>query len=229
MDQRPDTMLTLMAHLFRSHPWHGVSIGDRAPDVVTAYIEMTPTDSVKYELDKDTGLLKVDRPQRYSSVCPTLYGFLPQTFSAEKSAEFCMKQTARKNISGDGDPLDVCVLSEKPIGKSNILVHAIPIGGIRMIDGDEADDKIVAVMVNDGTFGDMRDISQCPKKLVERLRHYFLTYKQHPDAKDAACEIVNIYDRLEAAEVIRRAREDYLAHYSHISELLEATLHVAST
>lgn len=217
-------MWTLMQHLFRAHPWHGVPIGDRAPDVVTAYIEMTPSDTVKYEIDKETGLLKVDRPQRYSSACPTLYGFVPQTYCADRSGLFCAERTGRTGIVGDGDPLDICVLSEKPIRKSNLLVRAIPIGGLRMIDGTEADDKIVAVMEDDETFGDMRDISECPKRLIDRLRHYFLTYKQSPDDLDHACEITDIYDRAEAREVILRSREDYLRAFSDIGALLKARL-----
>jgi len=210
----------LLSLLYRAHPWHGVTIGDRAPDVVNAYIEMCPTDPVKYELDKDTGLLKVDRPQRFSSTCPTLYGFIPQTYCAERSGAFCAEKTGRKGITGDGDPLDICVLTEKPIRKSNVLLRAIPIGGLRMIDGHEADDKIVAVMMDDETFGEMRTITDCPKRLIDRLRHYFLTYKQAPDATDNVCEITHVYDHTEAREVIIRGREDYLRRFHNINKLL---------
>lgn len=224
MSSTNEPLSVLMGLLFRAHPWHGVAIGERAPDVVTAYIEMTPTDTVKYELDKDTGLLKVDRPQKFSSTCPTLYGFVPQTYCAERSGAFCAEKTGRPNIIGDGDPLDICVLSEKPIRKSNVLVHAIPIGGLRMIDGNEADDKIIAVMVDDETFGEMRDISECPKRLIDRLRHYFLTYKQAPDSSDQVCEITHVYDRTEAREVIVRGREDYLHRFSDVHKLLNEAL-----
>ncbi len=209
-----------MSLLYCGHPWHGVPIGERAPEIVTAYIEMSPTDTVKYELDKDTGLLKVDRPQKFSSTCPTLYGFVPQTYCAEKSGAFCSERTGRPNIVGDGDPLDICVLTEKPIRKSNVLLQAIPIGGLRMIDGNEADDKIIAVMMDDETFGEMRTINDCPKRLIDRLRHYFLTYKQAPDAIDQACEITHVYDRDEAREVIVRGREDYLRRFANISNML---------
>ncbi|MFA6239365.1 MAG: inorganic pyrophosphatase [Candidatus Hydrogenedentales bacterium] len=216
-----DDFTNVMGHLFASHPWHGIPIGERAPEIVTTYIEMTPTDPVKYEIDKHSGLLKVDRPQRYSSVCPTLYGFVPQTYCGERSAEFCSLKTGRPDIVGDRDPLDICVLTEKPIRKSDILLQAIPIGGLRMLDGSEADDKIVAVMANDETFGDLRDISECPPRLLERLRHYFLTYKQAPDSKEAVCEITHVYDRTEALEVIRRSSEDYLAKFSGIAEIVK--------
>ncbi len=220
MGEYKETLSAVISLLYRAHPWHGVPIGDRAPDVVTAYIEMSPTDTVKYELDKGTGLLKVDRPQKFSSTCPTLYGFIPQTYCAERSGAYCSERTGRPNIIGDGDPLDICILTEKPIRKSNVLIQAIPIGGLRMLDGNEADDKIIAVMVDDETFGDMREIEDCPKRLVDRLRHYFLTYKQAPDAQDKACEITHVYSRLEAREVIIRGREDYLRRYANIGNLL---------
>ena len=99
-----------VSQLFKRHPWHGVSIGAEAPALVTCYIEIVPTDTVKYELDKTTGHLKIDRPQKYSSVCPTLYGLLPQTYCGERVAEACRQRTGRPNIVGDGDPLDICVL-----------------------------------------------------------------------------------------------------------------------
>lgn len=219
LDQN-EPVSSLLSLLYRAHPWHGVHIGDRAPDVVNAYIEMCPTDPVKYELDKDTGLLKVDRPQRFSSTCPTLYGFIPQTYCAERSGAYCAEKTGRKGITGDGDPLDICVLTEKPIRKSNVLLRAIPIGGLRMIDGHEADDKIIAVMMDDETFGEMRTIADCPKRLIDRLRHYFLTYKQAPDATDTVCEITHVYDHTEAREVIIRGREDYLRRFHNINKLL---------
>jgi inorganic pyrophosphatase len=139
-------MPTLFPSAFRAHPWHGVELGAGAPAIVTAYIEIVPTDTVKYEIDKATGLLKVDRPQRFSNVCPTLYGFLPRTLCADRVGAYCGEQTGRTGIVGDGDPMDVCVLTEKSIGHGDLLVQAIPIGGLRMIDANEADDKIIAVM-----------------------------------------------------------------------------------
>src|SRR5690242_8802254 len=129
----------LLSPLFRAHPWHGVPIGAEAPAVLTVYVEIVPTDSVKYEVDKPTGYLMVDRPQKYSSYCPSLYGFIPQTYSAECVAEKAIQRTGRQAIVGDGDPLDICVLTERPIPHGDILVEAIPIGGFRMIDGNEAD------------------------------------------------------------------------------------------
>ncbi len=198
---------------FRAHPWHGVPLGPEAPRIVTAYIEITQTDTVKYEVDKDTGLLRLDRPQQYSNVCPSPYGFLPQTLCAERVAELCAQRTGRQGIVGDGDPMDVCVLTEKEISHSDLLLTAIPIGGLRMIDGAEADDKILAVLQDDAVYGRLHDVSQIPDSLVDRLRHYFLTYKQAPDRAARVVEITHVYGRDEAREVIQRSAEDYQRHF----------------
>lgn len=197
----------------RAHPWHGVPMGDDAPRVVTAYIEIVPTDTVKYELDKPTGILKIDRPQLYSNVCPSLYGFVPRTLCAGEVGRLCAERTGRAGIVGDGDPLDICVLTEKTVAHPDILVRAIPIGGLRMIDGSEADDKIVAVLSGDAVYEGLAEIGQLPASLLDRLRHYFLTYKQAPDRRLEAVEIAAVYGRSEAHEVIRRAHSDYLAEF----------------
>src|SRR5687768_18609779 len=106
---------------YKSHPWHGVAIGDGAPDIVTAFIEITPSDTVKYEMDKESGILKVDRPQLYSNVVPALYGFIPQTYCMEEVAALCAEQTGMLHIEGDGDPLDILVLTEHRIVHGDIL------------------------------------------------------------------------------------------------------------
>jgi inorganic pyrophosphatase len=208
--------------LFQSHPWHGVPIGKDAPSVVTAYIEIVPTDTVKYELDKVTGLLRVDRPQKYSNFCPSLYGLIPQTLCADEVAALSAARTGHPGIVGDADPLDICVLTERSISHGNILVRAIPIGGMRMLDRDEADDKVVAVLEGDATYGHIREISDCPPVVIDRLRHYFLTYKQAPDALTAACEITHVYGRAEAIDVIKRSQADYLARYAQLAEMLKS-------
>jgi inorganic pyrophosphatase len=105
------------------------------------------------------------------------------------------------------------VLTEKPIAHGNLLVEAIPIGGLRMLDGDEADDKIVAVLRNDAGYGAYGDIAAVPRALLDRLRHYFLTYKQAPDRLTRVVEITDVYGRDEAHAVIRRSQEDYLAAF----------------
>lgn len=214
----------LLGLLLRSHPWHGVAIGADAPAVVTTYIELVPSDTVKYELDKATGLLKIDRPQKFSNVCPTLYGFIPRTLCAGRVGAFCAEKTGRAGIVGDGDPLDVCVLTEKPIPRGDILLQAIPIGGLRMIDSNQADDKIVAVMRQDAVYGGWQDLADCPASLVDRLRHYFLTYKEPPASTEHRTEITHVYDRLEAHEVIVRSQEDYKAQFGDLEGMLSAVL-----
>jgi inorganic pyrophosphatase len=195
--------------LFKSHPWHGISIGDNAPEIVTAFIEIVPTDTVKYEIDKTTGYLKIDRPQKFSNVVPTLYGFIPQTYCDEKVAEYAAMKSGKQVVKGDGDPLDICVLSEKTITHGDIILQAIPIGGFRLIDKGEADDKIIAVMRSDEVFESWKDISDCTAAVIDRLKHYFLTYKNLPGAERPTCEITHIYGREEAYEVIKRSRADY--------------------
>lgn len=205
---------------YKSHPWHGVFIGDSAPDVVTTFIEVVPTDTVKYEVDKSTGYLKVDRPQKYSNVLPALYGFIPQTFAGASVAEYCSSKTGLENIVGDGDPMDICVLTERNITHGDILLQAIPIGGFRMIDGGEADDKIIAIMKGDEIYQDWHDIADCPESLVTRLKHYFLTYKDMPGQETPRCVITHIYNREEALEVIRRSRADYIRTFGRLEHKL---------
>ncbi len=204
---------------YKSHPWHGVSIGDESPDIVTTYIECVPTDTIKYEVDKVSGYLKVDRPQKFSNVIPALYGFIPQTYCGDKVAELCNQRNWRTDIVGDGDPIDVCVLTEKHIPHGDLLVTAIPIGGFRMIDGNEADDKIIAVMKQDEVFRHYKDLSDCPIAFIERLRHYFLTYKDMPGHVKKT-EITHTYGREEAHEVIRRSQTDYHTKFGKIETKL---------
>src|SRR6187200_2000564 len=95
---------------FRPHPWHGLDAGPEPPEVLNAYIEITPFDMMKYEIDKVSGYLRVDRPLRSSAQPPTLYGFVPRTYCDER-----MRRLAPGTKRGDGDPLDICVLSERAI------------------------------------------------------------------------------------------------------------------
>jgi len=203
-----DELDKLLDVMFQAHPWHGVAPGDPA-DVVQAFIEIVPTDTVKYELDKPSGHLRIDRPQRFSSQPPTLYGFIPQTYCGKRVGQRCSERIGKAGIRGDGDPMDICVLTEKSIAQGNFLLRARPIGGLRMLDGEEADDKIVAVLERDMAYGDLRDIADCPKGLIERLRHYFLTYKQMPGEKAREVRIAEVYDRVEAVEVLRLSLQDY--------------------
>ncbi len=208
----------LLRQLFKPHPWHGIPIGDRAPEVVAAYIEIVPLDTVKYEIDKATGYLRVDRPQRFSNVCPSLYGFVPRTYCGERTAALCRERTGRE-VAGDGDPLDICVLTERALSHGDLLVQAVPVGGFRLVDRGEADDKIVAVLEDDSVFGGHRDVSDLPAAQLARLEHYFLTYKQPPGGREVDVEIAEVYGRRDAWAVIEAARDDYRAAYGD----LEAT------
>jgi len=181
---------------------------------VNAYIEIVPTDAVKYELDKASGHLRVDRPQRFSSMSPTLYGFIPQTYCGREVAELCEQRTGRAGIEGDKDPMDICVLSEKAFAHGSFFLHARPIGGLRMIDRNQADDKIIAVLESDLAYGKFEEIGDVPHGLVDRLKHYFLSYKQLPSEKEKRVEIIDVYDRTEALDVITRSLRDYESEFS---------------
>jgi inorganic pyrophosphatase len=193
----------------RSHPWHGLSLGDDAPKIVNCFIEIVPSDTVKYELDKETGILMIDRPQQYSSMCPTLYGLLPRTYAGPLVADYCSQKTGMKNIVGDGDPMDICVLTEYHLPRGDIFLKARPIGGLRLLDGNEADDKIIAVLIGDILYENVEDINDCPEHILERLRHYFLTYKDSPETKEKKVQITHTYGVEEAYEIINLSRQDY--------------------
>jgi len=200
---------------YQLHPWHGISAGDTAPNQVTAFIEIVPTDTVKYEIDKPSGWMKVDRPQVFAVSVPAMYGFVPQTYCGERIADLCMQRTNRLGVKGDGDPLDILVLSEKQVSSGGILVQAIPIGGLLMIDKNEADDKIIAVMKDDAVYGNITDIAQLSNGQLNKLKHYFLTYKDMPDAPDKKVEIAEVYGRERAKEVISKSIADYAANFGN--------------
>ncbi len=190
---------------WRRHPWHGLRARrDDAPeDVVQVFIEMTPADTVKYELDKNSGFMMVDRPQRTTSSPPALYGFIPRTYCDTEVAKRCPDVDV-----ADQDPLDICVYSERHITRGDILLNARVVGGIQMIDGGEADDKIIAVLENDNIWGDVQDIADLPPIKIERLQHYFTTYKMEP-GKELDIKVDFVYDKAEALAVIEAAEKDY--------------------
>jgi inorganic pyrophosphatase len=188
---------------WRPHPWHGLEVGPEPPQIVHAYVEITPFDLVKYEIDKVTGYMRVDRPQRTSSQPPTIYGFIPRTYCGRR-----VHRLSPGAERGDGDPLDICVISERPLARAEVILTARVVGGIQAIDGGEADDKIVAVLDNDEFWRDVKDISQVPDILVERLRHYFSTYKMMPGGT-SQMSIERVYDREYAQKVVAAAMEDY--------------------
>lgn len=192
---------------WRPHPWHGLEIGPEPPKVIHGYIEITPFDLVKYEIDKETGYLRVDRPQRSSSLPPTLYGFIPRTYCGRR-----VSSLMDGSEKGDGDPLDICVISERPITRSEVILNARVVGGFPMLDGGEADDKIVAVLENDTFWNHVEDISELPLVLVERLRHYFSTYKLVP-GESSQVSIAKEYNREHAEKVVEAAMADYQEEY----------------
>lgn len=192
---------------WRPHPWHGLDVGENAPNIVNAYIEITPFDFIKYEVEKATGYLKVDRPHRTSSQPPSLYGFIPKTYCGNR-----VRDLSPNSKKGDGDPLDICIISERPINKSEIILSAKIVGGIQMIDHKEADDKIVAVLENDNVWQNANEITDLPSVIIERLRHYFLTYKLIPGEKSKV-SIDQIYDRKHAIKVVEASMLDYEDEY----------------
>lgn len=196
---------------WRPHPWHGLSVGPQPPTLVHAYVEITPYDVVKYEVDKETGYLMVDRPQRSSSVPPALYGFIPRTYCGNNVAS--LEPDVDRS---DGDPLDILVVSERPIMNPEVILIAQVVGGVRMIDHDESDDKIVAVLQGDSFWGDVKDILELPQGLIDRIRHYFATYKLLPGVESRVV-LKQTYHREQALHVIEAAMQDYLDEFGHLS------------
>lgn len=140
------------------HPWHGVQFGENAPEIVTAIIEIPQGSRCKYEIDKPTGLLRMDRVIYSSFYYPMNYGFIPQTYG------------------GDKDPLDILVITSLPIVPLT-LVDAKVIGVMQLVDGGEADDKIISVAINDPSVNHYTDISELPNHTLNELRHFFEEYK----------------------------------------------------
>lgn len=188
---------------WRPHPWHGLETGPNPPKEVNAFIELSSFDLVKYEVDKVTGYLRVDRPQRSSSQPPSLYGFIPRTYCGNR-----VHQLSPKSSKGDGDPLDICVISERPITKSEIILTARVIGGIQMIDDGEADDKIIAILFNDYFWQNAHDLKDIPQVLIDRLLHYFSTYKLIPGKEDSTF-IAGVFGAEQAWKVVEAAMKDY--------------------
>lgn len=191
----------------RPHPWHGLDVGQDPPELIWAYIEITPFDVIKYEVHKPTGYTMVDRPQLTSASPPTLYGFIPRTYCADR-----VRDLSPGSMSGDGDPLDVCVISERPISRAEILVPARVIGGLQMVDGGEADDKIIAVLRDDPVLGGDGDLDDVPAPMIDRLVHYFLTYKALPGAEPSV-SIDRRYGKDHALAVVEASMADYEEKY----------------
>ena len=207
-----DTLTAQEPSKYRPHPWHGLAIGPEPPGLLNAFIEITPFDLIKYEVDKNSGYLRIDRPQRGSSQPPALYGFIPRTYC---DAE--VQRLSPTSTRGDGDPLDICVLSERPITRNEIIVRARVVGGLQMVDNGDADDKIIAVLDNDYIYGSTRDIADLPRVLVERLHHYFATYKLVPE-RPSSVSIERTYGREDALNVVNAAIRDYEVSFGHLHQ-----------
>lgn len=205
-----------MYPLYKSHPWHGINIGSNCPNVVNCFIECVPGDNMKYEIDKESGYLMVDRPHRFSSVCPVLYGFIPKTYCGDLTAQRAkMSDAILENIMGDNDPLDICVLSTRNVTHGNILVKARPIGGFRMLDCGEADDKIISIIDGDPVMKNWNNISDIPDEMLLLIKHYFLTYKQNPESPERKISIIETYGVVEAHNTILASIQDYQQYIKH--------------
>src|SRR6267154_5501390 len=171
-----------------THPWHDVTPGSNLPGEFTAVIEIPMGSSVKYELDKGTGLLRVDRILHSAVFYPANYGFIPQT------------------LAEDDDPIDVLVLCQEPVTPLTII-HARTIGLMTMIDAGKKDHKIIAVATEDPEFNSYREAAEMPVHRLTMLRRFFQDYKQ---LEGKAVEVDDIEPAKEAYPII----EDALARYS---------------
>lgn len=169
------------------HPWHEVEIGENAPETVNALIEIPRLSKTKFELDKKSGLLKVDRVL-YSSVhYPANYGFIPQTYC------------------GDKDPLDILVLGQADVYPLSIM-RARPIGYMRMIDQNEADDKIIAVHADDPQMAEVHSIAELRQHTLTEIRNFFEVYKE---LEGKTVEVDKFFERKEAMRIIQEAIQLY--------------------
>lgn len=174
------------------HPWHGVTTGDHAPEVVNAIIEIPEGSRAKYEVDKETGLLKLDRVIYSSFHYPVNYGFIPRTLGL------------------DNDPLDILVLCSQSI-RSLCLVEAKVIGNMQMIDNGQEDDKIIAVAAHDPSVNHYQKMEDLPGHFLLELRNFFEQYKALENKK---VEIDNFQDKETACRIITDAIGYYKEHFA---------------
>jgi inorganic pyrophosphatase len=170
-----------------TNPWHSVSVGENAPAEVNGIIEIPQNNRAKYELDKASGMLKLDRVLYSSMYYPANYGFIPRTYC------------------DDNDPLDILVLSQITIVPM-CIVKAKVIGVMRMLDQGELDDKIIAVASNDMSVNHMNDISELPEHFLRELRHFFEDYKK---LENKTVEIENFQNAEVAKKIVTQSIEDY--------------------
>jgi inorganic pyrophosphatase len=169
------------------HPWHGVHYGENAPRIVNTIIEIPQGSRCKYEIDKTSGLLRLDRIIYSSFHYPVNYGFIPQTYG------------------GDKDPLDILVITSLPV-QPLTLMDAKVIGVMQMIDGGDADDKIIAVAANDPSVNHYNNIEELPKHFFDELRHFFEEYKR---LENKTVEVEEFKDKATALNIIQEAIDFY--------------------
>lgn len=174
-----------------SHPWHGVSIGPHAPRIVNAIVEIPQGSRCKYEIDKDSGLLKLDRVIYSAFYYPCNYGFIPQTYGDDK------------------DPLDILVLTSIPV-QALCIVNAKVLGVMQMVDSGDADDKIIAVAANDPSVNHYNNIEELPKHFFDELRHFFEEYKK---LENKMVKVDEIGDKTVALKIIQDAIEFYKVNF----------------
>jgi len=170
-----------------NNPWHKISPGRNVPETVNAIIEIPKNTRAKYELDKETGLLKLDRVIYSSMYYPANYGFIPQTYCDDK------------------DPLDILVLSQIEVVPM-CLVEAKVIGVMRMLDGGEMDDKLIAVAIGDMSVGHVGDIDELPVHFLKEMKNFFEDYKK---LENKTVEVEDFQDAARAKEILLQSIEDY--------------------
>jgi len=170
-----------------NNPWHSVSLGNNSPEIVNGIIEIPKGNRAKYELDKDSGLLKLDRVLYSSIFYPANYGFIPKTYCDDK------------------DPLDILVLSQVTIVPMCIVSSKV-IGVMRMLDGGEHDDKIIAVAENDMSVNHFKDISELPPHFIKELRSFFEDYKK---LEHKTVEVTDFQNAITAKEIVQQSITDY--------------------
>ena len=167
--------------------WHDIAPERIKPEDFSTLIEISKGSNCKYELDKDAGILRLDRILYTSTHYPQNYGFIPRTYA------------------DDGDPLDVLVICDAPI-QPMTLIQVYPIGNMRMIDGGKLDDKIIAIPFSDPNYNHINDLKQLPSHIFDEIMHFFTVYKQLENKQTAVKEL---FDRDDAIEIVRQAIADY--------------------
>jgi inorganic pyrophosphatase len=176
------------------NPWHNVGFGENSPSIINGIIEIPKGSRAKYELDKESGLLKLDRVLYSSIYYPANYGFIPQTYCDDK------------------DPLDILIISQVDVVPM-CIVEAKVIGVMRMIDGGEADDKIIAVAAGDPSVNHFNDISELPQHFISEIRNFFEDYKK---LENKTVVVEEFQDRILAMEIVEKAISDYKMKFNKL-------------